>query len=110
MTYPPDPRQPIPVQYMPIFATCPTPVPPEPPRSAGATVLLLCAGAAAGLGTYTTGPVPGQAACTWARLRGTSGQPSDIIETGTPKGHVTVTIEHGDAVFATGGCADWTGQ
>jgi hypothetical protein len=203
VTYPSDPRQPVPVPLMPIFTTYPPPESPPEPRPMSATVLLLCAGATAGLGflfgflvglgsegmptagpapqvtvtvvetvtpfetsapgaqgtssdqggqgpspdtgatgpgatgpggdaggpssipgtgmftvntdvrpgTYTTtGPAPGQAGCTWARLRGSTGQPADIIDSGTPQGHATVTVEPGDALFVTNGCADWQGQ
>ncbi|MEV0592185.1 hypothetical protein [Nonomuraea cavernae] len=60
-------------------------------------------------GTYrTAGPVAGQPACYWARLKSTTARPSDIIAADMPQGAATVTIDPTDKAFQTGGCAEWT--
>nr|WP_250761271.1 hypothetical protein [Streptomyces sp. MSC1_001] len=57
-------------------------------------------------GTYrTAGPTEGS--CYWARLEGTTGNPSEIIANGTGKGQATVTILETDKAFQTSGCQTW---
>ncbi|WP_431893498.1 hypothetical protein [Nonomuraea sp. bgisy101] len=59
-------------------------------------------------GTYKTdGPAPGQPLCYWARLKGTGGDPGDVITSGMPTGPATVTIEATDKAFQSGGCGPW---
>ncbi|MEU7891258.1 hypothetical protein AB0B45_00190 [Nonomuraea sp. NPDC049152] len=59
-------------------------------------------------GTYKTeGPAPGQPMCYWARLKGTGGDPGDVITSGLPTGPATVTIEATDKAFQSGGCGPW---
>lgn len=49
----------------------------------------------------------GTASCRWARLRGFSGQPADVIERGGGEGHQFVLIERTDVGFETIGCGVW---
>jgi hypothetical protein len=60
-------------------------------------------------GTYQ-GTVPKDSTCFWSRLKGTSGEPSDIIAVDALKAgeKVTVTIEEGDAAFSYTGCGTLT--
>ncbi|MFE3451768.1 hypothetical protein ACFXJ8_22875 [Nonomuraea sp. NPDC059194] len=59
-------------------------------------------------GTYKTeGPAAGQPICYWARLKGTGGDPADVITSGLPTGPATVTIEATDKAFQSGGCGPW---
>ncbi|MEV4063443.1 hypothetical protein [Nonomuraea dietziae] len=62
-------------------------------------------------GTYRTdGPSPGMPLCYWARLKGTGGDPSEVITSGLPSGPATVTIEATDKAFQSGGCKPWVRQ
>ncbi|GAA2397742.1 hypothetical protein [Nonomuraea africana] len=62
-------------------------------------------------GTYRTdGPAPGMPMCYWARLKGTGGDPSEVITSGLPTGPATVTIETTDKAFQSGGCKPWARQ
>jgi len=56
----------------------------------------------------TTGPVAGSTACFWARMKGTTASPADVITSGMPTGPDTVVILATDKAFSTGGCAEWT--
>ncbi|NRQ33982.1 hypothetical protein HII36_19305 [Nonomuraea sp. NN258] len=79
--------------------------PPDNPAS----IQVLVVGKDIQPGTYrTTGPVAGGAACYWARMSGTSGSMSDVIDAGMPPGAATVTIQATDKAFSTAGCAPWT--
>ncbi|HEX4817210.1 MAG TPA: hypothetical protein VFV66_31085, partial [Nonomuraea sp.] len=60
-------------------------------------------------GTYrTTGPTTGFPMCYWARMDGASPTAADVIDSGTPAGPATVTIQPTDKAFQTAGCAEWT--
>ncbi|RJL31617.1 hypothetical protein [Bailinhaonella thermotolerans] len=60
-------------------------------------------------GTYASaGPASGSPACYWARLKGVSGQASDIIANGYQKGPQTITIDPADKAFQSMGCQDWS--
>lgn len=48
--------------------------------------------------------------CYWERLRGFSGQNSDIIANGNPSGPIILTIDSGDAGFTTRRCGTWEKQ
>ncbi|MFI6319002.1 hypothetical protein ACIBG8_15840 [Nonomuraea sp. NPDC050556] len=62
-------------------------------------------------GTYkTAGPLAGQTMCYWARLKDTSLDLANVLDSGMPKGPATVTIVPTDKAFQTGGCADWIKQ
>lgn len=60
-------------------------------------------------GTYTArgGYADPNHMCTWARVRGFSGQRDGVIQSGTSAGPVTVTIEATDKGFVTGWCGEW---
>ncbi|NUR84387.1 MAG: hypothetical protein HOY71_09915 [Nonomuraea sp.] len=60
-------------------------------------------------GTYTSrgGYADPNHLCTWARVRGFSGQRGDVIQSGTSAGPVTVTIQDTDKGFVTGWCGEW---
>ncbi|NUT42329.1 MAG: hypothetical protein HOV86_20315 [Thermoactinospora sp.] len=60
-------------------------------------------------GTYTSrgGYADPDHRCTWARVRGFSGQRGDVIQSGTSAGPVTVTIQATDKGFVTGWCGEW---
>jgi hypothetical protein len=45
--------------------------------------------------------------CYWARLKGTSGDFSDIITNGNVEGPTTITIASSDGAFKTSGCKTW---
>ncbi|WP_188195080.1 hypothetical protein [Nonomuraea sp. SYSU D8015] len=55
----------------------------------------------------TAGPAAGFTTCFWARMKGTSASPADVIASDMPTGPSTVTIEATDKAFSTGGCAEW---
>jgi hypothetical protein len=56
-----------------------------------------------GPGTYTASQSVG---CSWARLSGFSGQPSDVIESNVGSGQASTAP--GDAGFSSTGCGTWT--
>ncbi|MGA5424918.1 hypothetical protein [Streptomyces lavendulocolor] len=59
-------------------------------------------------GTYrSAGPADTLTDCYWARLKGTTGDPSEIIANGAGKGPATVTILATDKAFQTSGCETW---
>ncbi|MFF5447080.1 hypothetical protein [Streptomyces sp. NPDC012888] len=59
-------------------------------------------------GTYrSTGPAGGLAGCYWARLKGTTGEISEILANGFGKGPATITILATDKAFQTSGCQAW---
>ncbi|MFE1444399.1 hypothetical protein [Streptomyces sp. NPDC058739] len=59
-------------------------------------------------GTYRSdGPAGGLADCYWARLKGTTGDFSEIIANAAGKGPATVTILATDKAFQTSGCQTW---
>ncbi|MFE2009797.1 hypothetical protein [Streptomyces sp. NPDC059491] len=60
-------------------------------------------------GTYRSGGPTDPAApdCYWARLKGTSGDVSEIIANGSGKGQATVTVLDADTAFQTSGCQVW---
>jgi hypothetical protein len=60
-------------------------------------------------GTYTSQGGRDEHLCTWARVRGFSGQRDDVVQSGTSAGPVTVTIQAADKGFVTGWCGEWTG-
>ncbi|MEV6330685.1 hypothetical protein [Streptomyces sp. NPDC051909] len=60
-------------------------------------------------GTYRSeggsdGPAP---FCFWSRLRGTTGDPGEVIAADGSKGPVTVTVLASDKAFKTAGCKPW---
>ncbi|MFJ8668278.1 hypothetical protein [Streptomyces sp. NPDC093600] len=46
--------------------------------------------------------------CYWARLRGTTGNPDEVIANHASKGQTTVTILASDRAFLTQGCKPWS--
>lgn len=48
--------------------------------------------------------------CYWQRMKGVTGEPSDIIANGftSPGGKATVEIRPGDVAFESHGCGEWT--
>ena len=46
--------------------------------------------------------------CSWARLRGTSGSPDDILASGISSGSLLLTIGKHDAAVSSTGCGRWT--
>lgn len=61
-------------------------------------------------GTYQTmGPRRefGRSFCYWERLKGTSGEISDVIANDAISGKATVTIKKSDVAFKTDGCETW---
>ncbi|MFF0205924.1 hypothetical protein [Streptomyces sp. NPDC005017] len=59
-------------------------------------------------GTYrSAGPSGGLADCYWARLKGTTGELSEIIANASGKGPTTITILAADEAFQTSGCQTW---
>lgn len=69
-----------------------------------------------GAGTYLVGEdiAPGtyrsrgKAGCSWERLRGFTGDQSDILAKGTGGGRRTVTVRGTDTGFSSVGCGTWT--
>jgi hypothetical protein len=59
-------------------------------------------------GKYESAP-PATGTCHWARLRGLSGKPSDVVERGSASsGRASVvTLRSTDAFFETNGCQNW---
>ncbi|MGW4725460.1 hypothetical protein [Streptomyces sp. NPDC004291] len=59
-------------------------------------------------GVYrTAGPTDDATGCYWARLKGTTGDSSEIIANSSGKGPITVTVLAGDKAFQTSGCQAW---
>ena len=58
-------------------------------------------------GTYSNGG-GGREMCYWARLRGFSGQLTDLIVNGISDAPQIVTIRPGDIGFESSGCGTWT--
>ncbi|MFF6778448.1 hypothetical protein ACFY8W_33555 [Streptomyces sp. NPDC012637] len=60
-------------------------------------------------GTYRSeGPSdPDSPYCSWARLKGTTGNADDLLAADGSKGQVTVTILASDKAFKTTGCKPW---
>jgi hypothetical protein len=46
--------------------------------------------------------------CSWARLRGTSGTPEDVLANGASSGSVLLTIGKRDVAVTSSGCGRWT--
>jgi hypothetical protein len=55
-------------------------------------------------GSYRTGGADG---CTWSRLRAFTGDPDDVIASGTADDDTTVVLVPGDAGFSSTGCPAW---
>ncbi len=81
------------------------------PRTASPTAPFASDGAYI-VGTEVAGGVwqssGGTGVCEWERLRGFSGEPTDIIANGTATGPVTLLIGSGDAGFSSVRCGVWT--
>ncbi|MFC8505805.1 hypothetical protein ACFU3J_02630 [Streptomyces sp. NPDC057411] len=60
-------------------------------------------------GTYRSdGPAdPNVPYCSWARLKGTTGNPGDLLAADGSKGPLTVTVLPSDVAFKTEGCKPW---
>ncbi|MFF3208425.1 hypothetical protein [Streptomyces sp. NPDC002962] len=59
-------------------------------------------------GTYrSAGPSEALADCYWARLKGTTGDLSEVIANGSGKGPATITVLATDKAFQTSGCQTW---
>ncbi|MFD5324623.1 hypothetical protein [Streptomyces sp. NPDC127092] len=60
-------------------------------------------------GTYRSeGPAdPDSPYCSWARLKGTTGNADDLLAADSSKGPVTVTVLASDKAFKTTGCKPW---
>jgi hypothetical protein len=55
-------------------------------------------------GTFSA---PGGNECSWARLSGLTGTEEEVIESDTPTGPPTVTIEPSDVAFTSADCGEW---
>jgi hypothetical protein len=69
------------------------------------------------IGTYMVGrgippgkwesAAPATGTCRWARLRGLSGKPADVVQSGSSSGRSLVTLRASDSFFETVNCANW---
>ncbi|MER7112303.1 hypothetical protein [Streptomyces sp. NPDC000229] len=92
----------------------PAPTPPEATGTAKATAQEIpgdgtfLVGQEVRPGTYrSAGPADALTDCYWARLKGTTGDFSQIIANGAGKGPATVTVLATDKAFQTSGCQTW---